>query len=63
VAVHTLKGIVRSLHATTGELRETITKLEGELRKRARVDLDALADQAKEEITTKLLRLVSKLNG
>lgn len=57
------RAIIRSLHATAGELKKTIGKLEAEARKRAKADLETLATQAKEEVTTNLLRLLSKLNG
>jgi hypothetical protein len=58
----TLSKIVMAVRSTTAELRKTVTRLETELGKRAKADLAGLADQAKEEITTELLRLVSKLN-
>ncbi len=57
-----LEKIIEAVHATTGELREVVTKLEKSLDNQTRAGLRELAYQAKNEITEKLLKLVSKLN-
>jgi Sec-independent protein translocase protein TatA len=57
-----LTDIVKELKATTGELKTMVGELQDEVIKDTKVDLEKLAEKAKDQITEKLLVLVTKLN-